>query len=131
MNKTTVCASVLAVAALLSACGLPQAIEADGINKTDPLTCASAAECDRYWARLVQRVDKVTAHKFREQTPSRLSQFNPAFDSTHPFVEASRVEAADGSGRIELRVFCMNPFGCFPKPQELAASLREYARASD
>jgi hypothetical protein len=131
MNKTTLCASVLAAAALLSGCAFNHMEAAAALNASDPITCRDKAQCDRYWLRLAQRTDKVTAHKFKEQTATRLSQFNPEFESTHPFIDATRVDAADGSGRIELGVSCMNPFGCFPRAHELAASLREYIRAPD
>lgn len=130
MNTPALCASVLA-AALLGGCSHIQSNVASELNASDPITCPDRAACDRLWQRLAQRVDAVTAHKFKERTDTRLTQWAPVFESTDPFVSATRLNAPDGSGRIGLEVLCMNPFGCFPAPHELAAALRVFVRASD
>jgi hypothetical protein len=130
MNKTTLCASVLAAAALLSGCGLPQAVEADGINKTDPLTCASAAECDRYLARLAVWVERNTAHKIKVHTDTVLQQWLP-YESMHGFVFASREAATGGGGLITVRVGCMHILGCYPGAGEMLRSVHAYVRGSD
>ena len=130
MKNTTLFASVLAVAALLGGCGLPQAVDADAINKTDPLICTGQVECDRYWARLADWSEKNTAHKVQVHTATVYRQWMP-FESTHGFVWAKRELATGGGGLITVQVGCMHIFGCRPGAGEMLKALHTYVRGSD
>lgn len=130
MNKTIFRTSVLAFAALLGGCGIPQATEADAINKTDPLTCTSQVECDRYWARLADWSEKNTAHKVQVHTTTEYRQWMP-YESIHGFVMAKRELATGGGGLITVHVGCMHIFGCKPGAGEMLKALHAYVRGSD
>ena len=105
-------------------------MEADAINAKDPLTCNSAAQCDRYWERLAVWVERNTAHKVKVKTDTVLEQWMP-YESTHGFVMARREKAADSSGLITVQVGCMHILSCSPGAAEMLRSLSAYVRAAD
>lgn len=92
-------------------------------ESTIPVSCKNKADCDAKWQKAQAWVVTNGVWKIELSNDSIIQTHGPANSIDNAFT-VTRMNNADGSGKIDIRARCGNLFGCTPTKQEHERAFR-------
>lgn len=87
------------------------------------MACSDRAECDAMWSTAIAEIAKRSSFRFQQQTDFLLSTFCGQQGDSSLCYEGTRQLLGNGTGRIELSIYCRAIYGCVPNETRTKAEL--------
>ena len=93
-----------------------------------PLTCTDKQQCDFYWQRA--QVWVIQNSRYKIQTANDVLIQTYGSTDYYPGYTVTKDALMDGSARIKIDIYCLDMFGCKPRPWEAAIAFKDFIRNS-